>query len=76
MPTEPLDIVVEARTKLAKPNYGMGKRNRELMTKLCDEIERLRKQIKQMAQDARDDAEGAANEARWQERQGEDYGSY
>lgn len=42
MPNEPHDIVVEARAKLAKPNYGMGKRNRELMTQLCDEVERLR----------------------------------
>lgn len=41
MPTNPVE---EARAKLAKPNYGMGRRNRELMTALCDEVERLRQQ--------------------------------
>lgn len=47
MPTETqqTDIVTEARAKLANPTYGMGKRNRELITKLCDEVERLRGEI-------------------------------
>lgn len=87
MPTEPRDIVVEARALLTKcaPSgkitngadaYLFDMRAPELLRQLCDEVERLRKQVKQMAQDARDDAEGAATEARWQERQGEDYGSY
>ena len=41
-----------------------------------NEIKRLRAQVKDMAQEIRDTARGAADEARWQERQGEEYGSY
>lgn len=42
MPSEKVAIVDEARAKLAKPGHGMGKRNRELINGLCDEVERLR----------------------------------
>lgn len=48
----------------------------ELLKTLADEVERLRQQVKQMERDAREDAHSAANKSRWQERQGEDYGTY
>lgn len=48
----------------------------ELLKTLADEVERLRKQVKEMERDAREDAQSAATESYWQERQGEDYGSY
>lgn len=83
MPTEPMkDLVTEARELLETHSIVAMrvdkpyKEIRPLIAGLCDEVERLRQQVKQMAQDARDDAQAAANEARWSERQGEDYGSY
>ena len=47
-----------------------------LMKEAASEIDRLRSQVKEMAQEIRDTARGAADEARWQERQGGEYGSY
>lgn len=55
--TKPQDIVAEARAKLANPNYGMGKRNRELITKLCDEVEELRATIRRLTQEPYDEDE-------------------
>ena len=45
------------------------------LEQLRAENEALRQRMTQMERDARDDAEAASNEARWQERQGDDYGS-
>ena len=39
-------------------------------------IEGQRKTINRMAKESNEDARDAATEARWQERQGEDYGSF
>lgn len=47
-----------------------------LMREAANEIERLRSQLRQAERDAREDAISAAAEVRWQERQGDDYGSY
>lgn len=80
MPTETqqTDIVSEARELARTPMeaHQFARRSRELLRQLADEVERLRKQIKTMQREAREDALDAAAEARWQERQGEDYGSY
>lgn len=46
------------------------------LEQLRAENERLKLRITQMERDARDDAAAASSEARWQERQGDDYGSY
>lgn len=85
MPTE-RDIVTEARELLNQLTTGRRIRECELpellsqarvsLRLLADECERLRRQVKQMVRDAREDALDAAAEARWQERQGEDYGTY
>lgn len=40
------------------------------------EIRRLRRALKEAEREARDAAIGAASEARWQERQGDEYGSF
>lgn len=48
----------------------------DLLRRMVEEVKTLRKRIKTMERDAREDARDAAAEARWQERQGEDYGSY
>lgn len=42
----------------------------------ADRIEQLKRELREARADARDAAAGAATEARWQERQGEEYGSY
>ena len=67
-----------ARLRAYIPVEGQeGLRVRDvLMVEAATEIDRLRAQVKEMAQEIRDTARGAADEARWQERQGEDYGSY
>lgn len=71
------DVVVAARKLLNTINKNARVRYAfKLLKSLADEVERLRKQVKQVERDAREDARGAAAEARWQERQGEDYGSY
>lgn len=48
----------------------------ELLRALADEVERLRKQLVTAAQDARHDAQAAADEAYWRDKQGDEYGSY
>lgn len=51
--------------------------NPKAILELLQEVETLRATIKQMRLDARDDnSADIAAEARWKERQGEDYGSY
>lgn len=44
----------------------------DLIAELVKEIEALRRRLREAQEDAKD----IAAEARWQERQGEDYGSY
>ena len=46
------------------------------IAKLERELAQARLTIKQMERDARENANGAASEAVWKERQGDEYGSY
>lgn len=39
-------------------------------------IQKLKRELREAREDAREAAAGAATEARWQERQGAEYGSY
>lgn len=48
----------------------------EYAASAADRIEQLKRQLAQRERDAREDARGAAVEAAWQERQGDEYGSY
>lgn len=69
---EQQDILIDARRLVLTTTPEVS----AVLRQLADEVERLRKQIKTMQREAREDAIDAAAEARWQERQGEDYGSY
>lgn len=53
-----------------------GADTQAMLKALSKKIEAQRKRIAQLERDAREDARGVATEVRWQERQGEDYGSY
>ena len=72
----PVSLLVDALRAVADKIPDQDFKARDLMRKAANEIDRLRKQVKEMAQEIRDTARGAAAEARWQERQGEDYGTY
>lgn len=48
----------------------------EALTAMTAERDRLQKRLRQAEKDAKEDARGAAAEAGWKERQGDDYGSY
>lgn len=68
------DVVQEAR---AYANGGWcPPRASELITRLRDEVEKYKELFKAEREARNADAQAAAVEARWQERQGEDYGSY
>lgn len=60
----------------ANGNAALLVRAPELLRQLADEVERLRRQVRQIAQDAYEDTQASANEAYWREVQGEDHGSY
>lgn len=76
-------VVVEGREHHASwfqtldhPDANLIARAPELIRQLADEVERLRRQVRQIAQDAYEDTQASANEAYWREVQGEDHGSY
>lgn len=58
-----------ARLRMAPPNVL-------LQREAAQAIERLQHELARAKAEAREEQNGTAIEARWQERQGEDYGSY
>lgn len=70
------DIVKEAREMADDHRYDIQPHVRATLGALADEVERLRKQLVQTTQDARYEAQAAADEAYWRDKQGDEYGSY
>lgn len=65
-----IDGILHSRTK---PDAAFEPVSQRQLTML---LTAARGRIKELERDAREDARSAATEARWQERQGEEYGSY
>ena len=70
-----LNAFEEAAQADEPAKYGYGERRRKLIEYVA-KLERAWAAKLERERDSQDDARSAAIEARWQERQGEDYGSY
>lgn len=72
-----MSAIDEAREYLSAPNrvYSSGE-TKAIVGALLAEVERLGRNYREACREIDGNARSAADEARWKERQGEDYGSY